>query len=114
MLKIWLLVAALMGLAGEATAIAAAQPIVREAPAAAMSDDCMKMMAGHEDENAPPCDGSFKCMLAMGCLSVNVLPEAGAQAVGETSLSAPGYWPAVSALQGTSDPPETDPPTRLG
>lgn len=110
MLKLCLIFAALLGLAAEGTAIAATQPSVHEA-VAAMTEDCIKMMAEHEDKKSSPCDGSFKCMLAMGCLSVNMIPEAGDASVGEPSMTTPEYWSAVVALQGTSYPPETDPPT---
>ena len=82
--------------------------------ASSMPEDCMKMMAKHEDSQSSPCDGSFKCMFAMGCLSVNLIPEVTGASTGEPSVTAPEYWSVVTILHGTSYAPDPDPPTAFG
>ena len=108
-----LIFAALLGLAAPVTAMPTAAVSSAEA-ASTMPDDCMEMMADREDPKKSPCDGSFKCMLAMGCLSLNLVAEVSGVTAGETSVTAPEYWPAVTALHGTNSPPDTDPPTTFG
>lgn len=108
--RFMLLFAALLGLAGQATATTAVQAA---APAAevTVSDDCMEMMADREDSKPNPCDGSFKCMAAMGCLSLNMIAEFSAPRHGEQVRSTEEYWPAVTILRGATFAPEPDPPT---
>jgi hypothetical protein len=108
-----LLFAALLGLAGQATAMAAVPPIASSsATASNMAGDCMEMMADDENSQSAPCDGTFKCMLAMGCLSLNAIAELARSADSEQQVrSDQEYWPAIAILRGTSLAPEPDPPT---
>jgi hypothetical protein len=108
-----LFLASALGLTG-APAMARMAPAQTAASAGAMADDCPEMMADHRQPKKSPCDGTLHCMLAMGCLSLNLVPEADDAAVTGLSAPAPEYWPAVATLHGTSSPPDTDPPTRLG
>jgi hypothetical protein len=111
-LQVLLLFAALLGLAGEATAVAAVQPIAAPPAAASpMSDDCMAMMEKSKDSRSAPCDGTFKCMLAMGCLSLTATAEFGSAEVAAQRPVTEEYWPAVAILRGASFAPEPDPPT---
>lgn len=111
-LSLVLLVALVLGLTGQAPAMA--QPPQAGASAQAMAADCPEMMGDHQKQKKSPCDGTLHCMLAMGCLSLNLTPEAGAATIGESPASPPQYWPAVATLRGTSSPPDTDPPNALG
>jgi len=112
-LQALLLFAALLGLAGQATAMAAARPVASSSAATSqMTEDCMEMTAESKDSQPKPCDGTFKCMLAMGCLSLNAMAEFGRSPNGEQQVrSAQEYWPAVAILRGASLAPEPDPPT---
>jgi hypothetical protein len=111
-LQALLLFAALLGLAGQAMAMAAVQPVASSSPTASpMTDDCMEMTADREDSKPQPCDGTFKCMLAMGCLSLNLIAEFGAPRNGGQVRSTEEYWPVVAILRGASFAPEPDPPT---
>ena len=71
----------------------------------------MKMMAESEDPQPAPCDGTFKCMLAMGCLSLAATAEFGSAGIGQQVQPAPQYWPGIATLRGASFAPEPDPPT---
>jgi len=116
-LRTLLLIAALLGLAGQSVALAAAPPPPAPVSAPAMSAECAEMMTMHEDGSSKkkaPCDGTFKCMVAMGCLSVSVLPDAGGPSDAAPLSGAPDYWPAVAILHGASFAPDPDPPTLLG
>lgn len=114
-LQALLLFAALLGLAGQATAKAAVQPMASSsATASNMTEDCMEMMADDEDSQSAPCDGTFKCMAAMGCLSLAATVEIGSSEVGEQIQATLEYWPAVAILCGASFAPEPDPPTTFG
>ena len=110
-LRVLLLFAALLGLAGQATAIAAV-PLTAHSPMAvsAMSEDCMEMMADSGEPESLPCDGSFKCMLAMGCLSVNAMAELSSPSIETQGRSTQTYWPAVAIYRGSTSEPEPHPP----
>ena len=114
-LRILLLIAALLGLTGQATAMAA-EPLAAASSmaASAMSEDCMEMMGDTEQPEPLQCDGSFKCMLAMGCLSLNAMaPLSGASIAGQAEPTQ-GYWPATAILLGASVAPEPHPPATFG
>jgi len=82
--------------------------------AEAMADGCAEMMAGHQQPKKSPCDGTLGCMLAMGCLTANLVPEVGGASAGALCAASPEYWPAIATLHGTTSPPEIDPPTAIG
>ena len=109
-----LLVALVLGLTGQAPAMAQLPQAGAGATAQAMSADCPEMMGDHQKQKKSPCDGTLHCMLAMGCLSLNLAPEPGATIASHSPASPPQYWPAVATLHGTSSPPDTDPPNALG
>lgn len=115
MLRTLLLVAALLGVTGEAAAVAAV-PVAphRAESTATMSAECMEMMPDADGERSLPCDGTFKCMLAMGCISLSAMAEFGSPPAGERLRTAPGYWTSVEILRGASFAPEPDPPMILG
>jgi len=114
-LQALLLFAALLGLAGQAAAMAPVQPIASSpATASNMAEDCMEMMADDADSQSKPCDGTFDCMLAMGCLSLAATAEFGSSEVDRQVQETQGYWPAVAILRGASFAPEPDPPTTFG
>lgn len=79
-----------------------------------MSGDCMEMMADREDSKPLTCDGSFKCMLAMGCLSLNMIAEASCVTDKGLVPARMEFWPSVAILRGTTFAPELDPPTPFG
>ena len=114
-MRILLLIAALLGLVGQATAMAAV-PLPAHAlkAAAGMSEDCMEIMSGSEEPPSLPCDGSFKCMLAMGCLTLNATAELDSALIEQRAQSVPDYWPAVAVLRGSSVEPEPHPPASFG
>jgi len=115
LLRTLLLVAALLGLAGQATAIAAVPLAAQSSEAAStMTEDCMEMMSDSEEPQSLPCDGSFKCMLAMGCLSLNAMAELSSPRSEDRARSTQGYWPAVVILQGASFAPDPHPPSTFG
>lgn len=114
LLRTLLLVAALLGLAGQAAAVAAAPLAPHGSQAASpMTDECMEMMAdsGDQDPRSLPCDGTYKCMLAMGCVSQSLTVGFADSAGRERTRAAQEYWPAVAVLRGASFAPEPDPPT---
>jgi len=113
-LSLVLLVALVLGLTGQAPAMGQTPQAGSAASAQPTDEDCAAMMAGHEQPRKSPCDGTLHCMLAMGCLSLNLVPEAGATIASDSPASPPQYWPAVATLHGTSSPPDTDPPNALG
>ena len=114
-LQALLLFAALLGLAGQAAAMAPMQPIASSpATASHMAEDCMEMMADDEDSQPKPCDGTFDCMLAMGCLSLTATAEFGSSEVGRRIQATLEYWSAIAILHGASFAPEPDPPTTFG
>lgn len=110
-LGLCLLFAAVLGLAGESAAIAASQPLVHETVVSSLTDDCLEMMAPDKAPPSKPCDGSFKCMLAMGCLSANMILHSAVSSPERLRGPAQAYWPAVAVLRGESLIPETHPPT---
>ena len=114
-LSVLLLFAALLGLAGQATAMAAVPLAAHSSEAApTMTQDCMEMMPDSEEPQSLPCDGSFKCMLAMGCLSLNAMAELSIPASDDRVRSTQAYWPVVVILRGASFAPEPHPPATFG
>jgi hypothetical protein len=112
-LVLFVFLASALGLTG-APAMARMTPAETSASAGTMAADCPEMMGDHQKQKKSPCDGTLHCMLAMGCLSLNLVPEAGSAAAVDLPASSPEYWPAVATLRGTSSPPDTDPPNALG
>lgn len=122
LLKFFLLITALAGQIGQtaASATAAAElAISSSAAAAAMSEDCAEMMA-QSDESKPngsgfvPCSGTLKCMVAMGCVSLTLIPS-GSSADGQPQFAAASaYWPKTPIFNGANLAPELHPPATLG
>ena len=111
-LRYLLAIAALAGLAGAATAAPLPQASRDEAPA--MSADCMEMMAGREQPRQKPCDGTFDCMVAMGCLTFVALPEPNWSTSDPVPAVATYYPLPTILLEGSITGPEPDPPTTFG
>lgn len=122
MLRLLLLFGALTGLFGQAIAFASVQQASSRTAAsrtmamAAMSEDCMKMMAQQQPDPArKPCKGvTLACIAAMGCAMPMILREDDTAAASRKGGDDLGYWPAAMILRGSDLPPEPEPPTLLG
>lgn len=110
-----LLVAALIGLLGQAAAYAAGPrwPAASMPTASAMAD-CMQMMEKQKPAEKP-CKGiTLDCMAAMGCTLPVLLKDGPEPSTIVPSKSLGAFWPPVTALAGEDLAPEPDPPSVLG
>ena len=114
-LHLLLLLGALIGLFGQATAYAAG-PRGPIAPMAVsqMDGNCMEMMQ-KQQPTEKPCKGlTLDCIAAMGCVVPIVLRDAGTFSLTPQIFSLQAFWPATTVLVGSDLAPEPPPPTILG
>lgn len=109
-----LLMEAMFGLLGQQTAAAAAVPATASVPTAAMSADCMEMMAEHPPKPAKkPCEGlTLDCIFATGC-AVPLMRDLATPLAPAAAAAPELFWPSTAELSGTDRAPETHPPTDL-
>lgn len=115
-LPLFLLLGALLGLMGQATAYASI-PASVSAPMAmsGMSADCMKAMAQEQQPSGKPCKGlTLDCIASMGCVVPMVLRDAPAVPTSPVAHEAMAFWTTTSTLHGSDLTPEPEPPTILG
>jgi hypothetical protein len=114
-LRLLLLTFAMVGLAGQSTAMAMApvmaSPVAKHAAITGM--DCKDMATTPSSDNAPCKKLTWQCIAAMGCLTASALePAMPAMGVHPRVRTAPASRD-VARLVGRSYGPEPDPPSFL-
>jgi hypothetical protein len=114
-LRLFLATFAIVGLAGQSTAMAMAPVMASPAPmqAAMVGMDCKDMVTTPSSDDAPCKKLTWRCIAAMGCLTASALePAIVAMDVRATVRIAPAARD-VTRFAGRSYGPDPDPPSLL-